>query len=260
MIDIHSHILPGMDDGADHIDAAVHIAQKAVEDGIRIMIATPHHLNGHYDNPASVVKDAVLELGAVLVEREVPLKVLAGQEIRVTGSLLDEWDQQGLLTLSDSRYILLELPAHFIPEYLDDILHELSLLKLVPIIAHPERNQEILRHPERLQHLLRQGALSQVTSHSITGLFGRKIQKTALDLCRSGNVHFIASDVHKVDLRPNQLHQAYNYISTHLGKQYTSYYQHNAECVVHNEVIEEMTAATTIQGGSKWRRIWKFSK
>src|SRR5690606_8944661 len=124
--------------------------------------------------------------------------------------LLDDWDQgDRLLTLNESRYILLEFPSSKVPDLIDDLLHELRLLDLVPIIAHPARNAHIIEQPERLAEWIKRGALAQVTSHALTGVFGRKIRKAALDLCRRGLVHQLASDSHRAHVRPPMLKKAW---------------------------------------------------
>jgi protein-tyrosine phosphatase len=222
------------------------------------MIATPHHGNGRYDNPAQSVRAAVAALNHELEKQGIALTILPGQEIRFNGSLFDEWDRRIVMSLNDTRYLLLELPSHCIPDNFDEILHELTILGLVPIIAHPERNEEIVRQPDRLRSLVVQGALSQVTSHSVTGLFGRKIQKTALELCRMNLVHFIASDTHKSSVRPNQLQSAYSFISSRLGAPYTRYYQQNAVRLVNNEPIDTAERAAASRG-RKWYAFWKGS-
>ena len=253
MIDIHSHILPGLDDGAKDLADSLEMARIAVSEGIRTIFATPHHANGKYTNDASKVMSAVEQLNDILRERKLPLKVLHGQEIRVYPGLIDDWHNRELLTLNRSRYILLELPTGSIPSSFGELLHELSVLKLVPIIAHPERNAEIAGDPDLLTQFIERGALSQITSHSVIGAFGKKVQRLCLELCRRNLVHFVASDAHHAVLRPYRLRECYEYLRSEAGDRYVEYYHANAASLVADEPVEVWEP----QRKKKWFKLWK---
>ncbi|MCC2685950.1 MAG: hypothetical protein K0R75_2849 [Paenibacillaceae bacterium] len=254
MIDIHSHILPGLDDGAQDLSQSIEMALQAVGDGIRRLVATPHHANGRYDNKASSVIAAVDRLNGELQERRIPLEVLYGQEVRVYSDLLGDFADNRLLTINRSGYLLLELPSDRIPSSLNDLIHELKVMGIVPIIAHPERNREIASDPGKLQGLIERGALSQLTSHSVNGGFGRKIQELCLNMCRRNLVHFIASDAHNVDHRPFHLRSAYEYIGHKLGQRFIEYYLDNSERVTDNRPIDVWQP---IAGKKHWFPLWK---
>ena len=149
MIDIHTHILPGLDDGASDWDDTLSMARAAAADGISTIIATPHHANGRYDNPAAAIRERVTRVNERLAEVGVSVTIAAGQEIRVHDDLLDAWHRGELLTLAGSDYALIEMPFSHIPKPMKELLHELSVLNLRPIIAHPERNAEIARQPDK---------------------------------------------------------------------------------------------------------------
>ena len=235
MIDIHTHILPGLDDGAETWDYAIRMARAAAAEGVTDLIATPHH--GIYTNHAS----AVLERTALLNERlraeGVPLVVHAGQEIRVSGDLLDDWDRGKLLTLAGSRYMLVEMPHSCVPSGLADLFHELAVMGITPILAHPERNGEILLHPEKLDELLELGAYAQVTTHSLLGSFGPRVEKLSWHLCRSGKIHFIASDAHNLLNRDFRMKEAFDLIGKELGEEWKAYFLDNARRVLANEEL-----------------------
>jgi protein-tyrosine phosphatase len=254
MIDIHSHILPGLDDGAQNLGQAIEMAKAAVHEGIHTVIATPHHANGKFLNEAADVRNAVSLLNNELQERCIPLEILPGQEIRVYNGLLDDIYNKSLMALHDSKYILIELPPAYIPESLDELLHELQVMGLTPIIAHPERNQEIVEDPDKLYKLVGQGALSQVTSHSLTGQFGRKIQKVSVELCRSNLAHVIASDSHNVTQRPFALGEAYQVIDRELGPDVSEIYRNNAVHIIHNNEIHRQKPLRKV------RRWYHFGK
>lgn len=237
MIDIHSHILPGLDDGAEDMEETVLMARAAVEEGIHTLIATPHHANGKYDNPMRKVALSVQEVNRTLERLNIPLTVLQGQEIRLYGSLLEDLHHEVARTLHSSRYILIEFPSREIPKQTDELFHELRVMGMVPVIAHPERNMEIAQDPSKLQRLIRQGALSQVTSHSLNGLFGKKVQKLSLDMCKHHLVHFVASDAHNMTHRAFGLRQAYALLAEKMGEQQVRVYQDHTERLLHNEDV-----------------------
>lgn len=247
MIDIHSHILPYMDDGARNWEEALQMARKAYEDGIRVIVATPHHANGHYMNPGETVITSIDEMNCKLSERDIGVTVVPGQEIRYFDNLLRDWNEGKLLSLNESRYILIEMPSSHVPKNMGELIHELSLLDLRVVIAHPERNQEIACNPSVLEGLVVQGALSQVTSHSITGVFGSKLKKIALTLCRNNLVHFVASDAHNLERRPFQLSDSYTVIARKFGQEMTQYLQDNAVRLIHNEPIRPRQTVSRIR-------------
>jgi len=238
MIDIHSHILPCVDDGSQSLEESLAMARAAVDDGIRQIIATPHHANGRYDNPAEGVVKSVGSLNEELRREGIELEVLAGQEIRVYGNLVDDWLGQLLLPLHRSSYLLIELPTGDVPKHMPDLIHELQVMQLIPIIAHPERNQVLLNNPKRLQELVELGALGQVTSHSLNGAFGKKIQEVSLHMCKSNLIHFVASDAHNLTSRSFGLTSAYHVIEEKVGKETASYFKRNAQAVVEGSRIE----------------------
>lgn len=234
MIDIHCHLLHDLDDGSIAMEDAVAMARYAVRDGVSTIFATPHYNRGRYDTAPAAIREKARELRMELERREIPLRVLIGQEIRVHSQLLEELEAASLLPLGDSSYVLLEFPSSRIPHRFEELLHELRIAGLRPIIAHPERNAEIAADPDKLALLVERGALCQITSHSLTGRFGRRVKSAALDLCRRNLAHFIASDAHNATTRPYELGSAYKVAAEKLGAEFVDYYMRNAKAVVHN--------------------------
>jgi protein-tyrosine phosphatase len=235
MIDIHCHILPGLDDGARDLEEALQMAELAVNEGIRTIIATPHHANGAYDNESTIIMSAVQSLNYALLERGIPLVVSPGQEIRLYQDLIEGVQSHECIPLNQGQYILIELPSSHVPKNTKDIIYELQVEGMRPIIAHPERNREIADDPDVLLALVEQGALSQVTAHSINGHFGAKVKKLSVDLCQRNLAHFVASDAHHPKLRPFGLREAMNVIAAELGESSRERFLHHAECVARNE-------------------------
>lgn len=196
MIDVHSHILPGMDDGASTLDEAIAMARIAAQENITAIVATPHSFDGVYNCHKDDILKACMVLNTVLEREAVPVRILPGQEVRLTPELLDNIDAEKILTLNNSKYILLELPTHVIPEHLIDMMRRIRYRELVPIIAHPERNPVLMTQVDLLEELIYAGALLQITAGSFTGYFGKRIKKCAMDYARMGVVHFVGSDAH----------------------------------------------------------------
>ncbi|MGG3907178.1 tyrosine-protein phosphatase [Geobacillus stearothermophilus] len=238
MIDIHSHILPGVDDGAQTMDDAIAMAKAAVDEGITTIIATPHHRNGKYDNPAPNVITAVQRLNEQLQQNQIPLTVLAGQEVRIHGDVLKHWEQGDILSLTgETPYILIEFPSDHVPRYANQLLFEMQLKGLTPVIAHPERNAEIIEKPDRLYELVQKGVLTQVTAASVVGRFGKNIQKFSMQLIEANWVHFIASDAHNLTSRSFQLRAAYDAIDREFGINAVYFFQENAELLVSGQTV-----------------------
>ncbi|KWX75280.1 hypothetical protein AMQ84_18655 [Paenibacillus riograndensis] len=255
MIDIHSHILPFMDDGAADWDAALAMAQAAGKDGISAVVATPHHANGVYLNPAPNIGQAVEQLNQRLRQAGLPLQVLPGQEIRIYSDLLNDLEQGQLLTLAGSRYILLEMPSSRVPRSMEETCHELLIQGFVPVIAHPERNAEVAADPSKLTRLIELGALGQLTAQSLAGTFGSKLQKLSLDLCRRNAVHVIASDAHDNQHRPFGLSEAYGVLTKELGTTASDLFRQNALRIVNDE---EIIRADYLQSHKKLHRLFGF--
>lgn len=202
MIDMHSHILWGVDDGPDSVEGSWRIVMDALQEGITKIIATPHAYNPHYDVSAEVTKAKVAELSNLLTKEGVPLTVHTGHEVRLHENLLDNLKSGKLLSLADTKYILLELPSQTVPLYTANVVEQLVAEGYVPIIAHPERNKAIAEKPERLQRLIRRGALAQITAGSVSGHFGKGVQNLSLRLIEANCIHTYGSDVHNSETRP----------------------------------------------------------
>jgi protein-tyrosine phosphatase len=202
MIDIHAHILPGLDDGARDLEAALQMAQAAVADGISQIIATPHVISGSFDYSRAQILAAVSSLNQELISRQIPLQILPGGEYRLEANLPARLREGTVLTLNDShRYLLVELPATILPPYFERVIYEIQLQGVTPIIAHPERNRVIMENPQHLQTLTERGMLAQLTATSVTGDFGKEVRKSAWQLIKQGSIQFLATDAHAHDGR-----------------------------------------------------------
>jgi protein-tyrosine phosphatase len=238
MIDIHSHILPSVDDGAQNLEQAIEMAKAAVEEGITHLYATPHHRNGRYENERNDIILQVYLLNHELQQRQIPLQILPGQEIRMYKEFIEHIDQNVFIPLNhETKYILIELPSSHIPSYAAEILFELSLRNYIPIIAHPERNSEILANPDVLYDFIVMGSLTQITASSVIGNFGKKIMNFSHDLIKANMAHFIASDAHNITSRGFHLNKAYETVQIQYGLDTRYYLQENAELVMQGKSI-----------------------
>lgn len=234
MIDIHSHILPGLDDGAKTEEASLAMALDAVAQGITTIIATPHHKNGKYENTGEDIKFHVAILNKLFQEVKIPITLLPGQETRLYGEMLKDIKNKEILTLNDSRYLFVEFPYGQVPRYAEQALFELLIAGYVPIIVHPERNEELIEHPHKLYEFVNQGALTQVTAGSLTGEFGRKIQRFSYRLIESNLTHFIASDAHNTTSRAFLLNDALSEVKWKFGSDYYYMFLENSQLLVDN--------------------------
>lgn len=237
MIDIHCHILPGLDDVAKSIEESLEMANAAVKQGIRTVIATPHHKNNTYENPKPVILEKVAELNHALQLANTPLTVLPGQEIRIYGEVVEDVQKHEILSLANSNYFLIELPSGHVPRYTERLLYDLQLEGMIPIIAHPERNQELIENPDLLYQFVKKGALTQITAGSVCGKFGKKIKGFSQQLIESNLTHFIASDAHNLVNRTNMLAEAFKQIKSRYGNDMVYMFKENAELLVTGKTV-----------------------
>ncbi len=202
MIDLHCHLLPGIDDGAPDLATSLHMARIAAEDGIAVIACTPHIFPGLYENTGPAIRRAVRELQARIDEANIPLRLTHGADIHLTPDLVEGLGDGRLPSLHDSRYFLLEPPHHVAPPRLEETAFELLATGYVPVITHPERLSWIEDHREIFVGLVRRGAWLQVTAGSLTGRFGASARYWGERLLDEGLVHILATDSHDVIRRP----------------------------------------------------------
>lgn len=238
MIDLHCHILPGLDDGAKTIQDSLEMARQAVREGITAIVASPHHRNHHYINRKSIIEQKVAELNHVLQQENIPLEILVGQENRIVGELAEDLGTtDDIATVNHKNYLLIEFPTNHVPNYSEQLFYQLQMLGLTPVIVHPERNTAITEDPDKLYQLIEKGAISQVTAASIAGAFGKKIQKFSLQLLESNLSHVIASDAHNVTNRSFKMREAFSVIEKEFGNDMVYMLQENAALIAEGNMI-----------------------
>lgn len=238
MIDIHCHILPAVDDGAKHMTESIEMAKAAFEQGITTIVATPHHNDGKYYNKREEILEKVQELNSRLKKEEIDVTILPGQECRISGELIEQYDENEILTLNNTgKYIFLELPSSQVPLYTEKLIYDLQMKGLVPIIVHPERNAELIETPDKLYQLVKKGACTQITAASVAGKFGKKIKKFSLDLIEANLTHFVASDAHNLQNRTFLMDEAYRIIEKEFGSDVKFMFMENAELLVEGQTV-----------------------
>jgi protein-tyrosine phosphatase len=209
MIDLHTHPIAGIDDGVQSQEEAVELCRIAVAEGITTLVATPHIREGMFPNRRAGILQGVQALQRLLEEEKVPLRVVAGAEVYLEPEIAAKARAGEYLTLNDGgRYLLLELPTRHLPAGIEDLIYQLRLEGLTPLLAHPERIIPFQEDPARYARLLELGALGQITGGSLLGQFGSRAMETARAFLGAGQVHVIASDAHNSGARAPRLAEA----------------------------------------------------
>ncbi|HEU0152044.1 MAG TPA: CpsB/CapC family capsule biosynthesis tyrosine phosphatase [Arenimonas sp.] len=202
MIDLHCHLLPGIDDGPTTLDVSLAMARCAVDDGITFTACTPHIYPGLYENNRAGIEAAVDALRLALAEAGIPLQLGTGADTHLAPDLAGGIRSGRVPTINGSRYLLLEPPHHVAPPRFDESVFNLMAAGIVPVITHPERLSWIETHYTVFADLVRQGAWMQLTAGSLTGRFGRRPKYWAERMLDEGLVHILATDSHHIDKRP----------------------------------------------------------
>lgn len=201
MIDIHNHIIPGVDDGSKDIETSIKMLEIAEADGIKTIAATPHYLRGRYEAPYETVLKMVNLLQNEARNRGLKIEIIPGQEILIDNNTIKDYKEKKIGCINKTKYMLVELPMDKIPDYALDMIYELRLLNIKPILAHPERYEYIINNISTINEFANEGCLFQINTGSITGIFGNKVQKTAEKLIKHRFCNFIASDSHSINRR-----------------------------------------------------------
>jgi protein-tyrosine phosphatase len=219
VIDLHCHLLPGVDDGAQDLSTSLEMARASVAQGVTVVACTPHTLPGVYNNRGPDIRVATQRLQQVLVREGIPLRLVAGADVHMSPNFVDRLRSGEFLTLADSRYVLVEPPHQVAPPQLEEFFFTLVTTGYVPILTHPERLSWVRSRFDTIKKLVAAGAWMQVTAGSFTGAFGRKAQYLAERLLDEGCVHLIASDAHDADRRPPHLMSGRESVAKRVGAQ-----------------------------------------
>lgn len=197
MIDIHSHILPSIDDGSRSVDETFNLLKEAHEAGFTTIVSTSHYFLGHYEAEEEVRKSYIDAISEKLPEVIPNLQICVGSEIYVTNEIVSLIEEHKASTINSTNYVLFELPFEHQETNLKDIIYKLLGHNYIPIIAHPERYKYVQKDPNILQDLIEIGVLFQSNLASIIGWYGKEPKKTVKQLLENNFIHFLASDVHR---------------------------------------------------------------
>ena len=214
MVDLHCHILPGLDDGPRAISESLEMAEAAIAQGVTHIVATPHSSNDFFfDYPK--VRALCKELQDLVGNR---LKIATGCDFHLNPeNLVSLHEQAPRFCINQKDYLLVEFNEISIPPAMDFTLHELQLAGLHPVVTHPERNSILRTHPERLASWVRSNCYGQVTAGALTGQFGTRAQRDASRWIEEGLIHFVASDAHNTTTRPLRLQPAFDIVAEQFG-------------------------------------------
>jgi protein-tyrosine phosphatase len=223
MYDLHCHLIPGLDDGAQTAAEALSLLQLAQHNGISHIVMTPHINPGYFDNTQAMIHQGLGELKQLAKEHQLTVQLAAAAEVRLCAEL-PGWIERGVLPYlgeyQSYKVLLLEFPHSHIPAGTERLVKWLLGKNVLPMLAHPERNREIQTDIKKLQPFVRLGCLLQLTASSVLGDMGERSQQTALDLLQQRAFHIVATDCHNLLRRPPKLAQARDAITSFCGFDY----------------------------------------
>jgi protein-tyrosine phosphatase len=235
MIDVHCHLLPGIDDGAQTLDDSIELINLAIADGITHIVATPHIHPGRFNNDTASIANAYSQVMRWVKQTKAPIKLSTAAEVRISIELLQMLEHHTIPFVGQwdgYNVMLLEMPhSHILPGS-DKLIKLLLNNKIRPLIAHPERNKEIMAAPEKIKPFVDQGCLLQVTAGALVGRFGTPAQKVATQLCKENLVTLIATDAHNTKHRPPKLAEAYALLDREISQDYSLKLKNNVSQLV----------------------------
>jgi protein-tyrosine phosphatase len=238
MLDIHSHIIPKIDDGSDSMETSIDMLKIASKDNYKKIIATPHYYRGYYENSYTYVSNLVKELNQKVLENNIGMEVLPGQEVFLDKHTINLYKEGVINGLNGTKYLLIEFPMNNPSENVLDYIYELSLQGVIPIIAHPERYRYVIEKPYYMNNLLQENCLFQINTGSIKGIFGKKVKKTSEILIKHGFCNFIASDAHTTGKRCPGLKEALDIVKS-IDKNLENKIDINTQNLLENKNIEK---------------------
>lgn len=253
LVDLHCHILPGLDDGSPDLEHSLNLAREAVADGVTHILATPHHLDNEYVNHATDVVKAATDFQAQLDARGIELAVFPGQEVHINGDLLQRYDD--LLGIDENKhYMLLEFPHGEVPGYAKRLIFDLRKVGTTPVIVHPERNRGFQKNLDLLYDFISEGALAQLTATSYLGGFGSRVQEISEQLVAHNLVQIMASDAHTLKGRKFVLGEAFDKLTKKMGSEVAQQFELNAENLINGQRVVAQDFTRPSQGSISQRK------
>ena len=255
MIDLHCHVLPGLDDGPRFLQESLDMARTAVKNNIQTIVATPHSLNGFFVNTWDAIVSVTSSVQDALQREDIGLNIYPGMEVQMGPDLFEALERGEAGTINNNgRYMLVEFPAFSMPTGAREFIFKLKLQGITPIIAHPERHLILQHDLNQLHELVTQGALCQLTALSLTGEFGGTVKKSAEEMIRKGLAHVIATDAHFDNDRINALAESVD-LAAEVLQDYGRAEQmvtKTPEAIINGEDVD---LPEPVMGSKKW---WSF--
>lgn len=235
MIDMHSHIINGIDDGSKSIEMTINMLKKAEQSGTTDIIATPHFMRGRFEVEYNEVLKKVEELKGISRENNIDINIYAGQEVYYSRNLLEYYNDKIIGTINNSKYMLIELPMlEFNIEEVINTIYELQIRGITPIIAHPERYKPFIKKPSMINALIKEGMLFQLNAGSIAGDFGKDVKKTATKYLEYNIYSVIGSDAHRDRGRDTDMGEALNILEVHKKEEFIN----NGRAILENKDVD----------------------
>lgn len=237
-LDIHSHIIPGVDDGSRDMDMTIQMLAQAYEEGVRYMVATPHFYPGHKNTGAEKIEEAFSEVKQLAKSKFPDLELMLGNEIYYKDEAVTLLQEKTIHTMNGSRYILVEFNVGLEYKKIYQAVKLFTMKGYYPIIAHVERYAALFKQEELIKELINAGAYIQVNAETFLGGFFDQYKKYCLGLANSGMVHFLGSDAHNTNDRRPIMEQAVKVLSKKIDSEYLeNILVHNPKCFLNNEFI-----------------------
>jgi protein-tyrosine phosphatase len=258
MIDLHCHILPGIDDGAPTLDVALAMARCAVADGIRVTACTPHIYPGLYDNDRDGIVKSMGDFRNQLERESISLEIVVGADTHLAPDLVAAIRAGRVPTLNDTRYLLLEPPHHVAPPQFEESMFQLMVGGYVPVVTHPERLTWIETHYEIFKRLVAAGVWMQITAGSLTGRFGRRPKYWGERMLDESLVHILATDSHHVERRPPLLNEGRAAAAARVGEvEATNLVEVRPQGILNNVAPDQLPRLPLQQERRASSRIWR---
>ena len=237
MIDIHTHILPGIDDGAQNLKESLEILQALVDQGVTELVATPHIISGVYENSHEIINKKIIEIRDLIREKQLNIVVHAGAEVYCEPDVINKVKKEDL-ALAQSNYVLIETALQRFPDNFEEILFNFQQEGFRPIIAHAERFSPFMNNIDHLLTIVNREIYVQMNSGSILGVFGNAVKDLALEMLNIGCVHVIASDAHGLKKRPILMKEAYNFVASTYSEEIAEIlFYENPKRILNNEPL-----------------------
>lgn len=237
MVDLHSHLIWGIDDGSKSREMTINMLRQAVDGGTNKLVLTPHYLPGYYEVPISEVREKAKEVSLLAKDNEINIEIYCGQEVYFNEKMLQHFDNKLIGTINESRYMLIEFNMkNFSIKEVIDVLYELQLKGVVPVIAHPERYHKFIKNPSLINEFIKEGFLFQLNIGSIAGDFGKEVKKTAEIFLKNKIYSFFGSDAHRDEKRNPSMKEGAKVLKN-MDDNYFNYLKSSGEGLLSNKEI-----------------------